>query len=109
MLDIPPIPTHLVEIRDELPVMPFLPLLLLKVHGWFKHEQDGRWHIKSKIPDDYSNIDEMLGTLMNDSHRLDANKWLPAAFIDTSREHVKAFVLRREHTKEKWNAIGFDL
>ena len=51
----------------------------------------------------------MLGSLVNDRHRLDANVWLPAAFIDTSREVVKAFVLRREYTKEKWNAIGFDV
>ena len=109
LLNIPPIPTHLIEIQDELPVMPFLPLLLLKVQGWFEHEKDERWHVRSKIRDDYRDIDEMLGTFINDSHRLDANEWLPAAFIDTSREHVKAFVLQREYTKERWNEIGFDV
>lgn len=60
--------------------------------------------MKSKIRNDFRDIDEML-TLINDSHRLEVIEWLPAAFIDTSREHVKAFVLRR---KERWNAIGFD-
>jgi hypothetical protein len=108
MLNISPIPTHLVEIRDELPVLPFLPLLLLKVQAWIEHEKDERWHMKSKIRNDFRDIDEML-TLINDSHRLDANGWLPAAFIDTSREHVKVFVLQRENTKERWNAIGFDV
>jgi hypothetical protein len=108
LMNIPPIPTHLVEIQDDLPVMPFLPLLLLKVQGWFEHEKDERWHVKSKIPDDYRDIDELCG-MINVSHRLDANEWLPAAFVDLSREHVKAFVAQREYTREMWNAIGFDL
>ena len=76
------------------------------MQGWFEHEKDERWHLKAKIPDDYCDINELLG-MINVSRRLDANSWLPAAF--RSREHVKAFVAQREYTREMWNAIGFDV
>ena len=51
--------------------------------------------MKTKIPDDYGDIDELLG-MINVSRRLDANSWLLAAL--RSREYVKAFVAQREYT-----------
>ncbi|KAK2464620.1 hypothetical protein APHAL10511_003313 [Amanita phalloides] len=108
LLNIPPIPPDLVEVRDDLPVMPFLPLLLLKVQGWVDHMKDNRSHMKKKIPEDFRDIDGLLG-MVNDTHCLTANGWLPATFIDIECEHVKTFVAEREYTKEKWKAIGFDV
>ncbi|KAF8633077.1 hypothetical protein AX15_001525 [Amanita polypyramis BW_CC] len=108
LLNIPQIPLHLIETRNDLPITPFLPLLLMKVQGWYDHVNDERIHVRLKVPEDFRDIDELLAMVKED-HRLDTNEWFPAEFVDCARMHVNAFVAEREDTRRYWKAIGFDV
>ncbi|PFH48736.1 hypothetical protein AMATHDRAFT_49290 [Amanita thiersii Skay4041] len=110
LLDIPWVRKSRREYPNEynIPVIPFLPLLLLKLKGWSDHRRSRRSDFQAKVPQDEKDIQEMLEMLDEDDH-LSNNEWLPRYLIRNSERRIVDFVEEFPGTDTEWKYIGFDV
>lgn len=115
IMNIPSVPTkHITYVYPEMgmPLMPFLPLLLLKLQAWQDHGESHRQYMKDKQPVDVQDIMELLNLAMTSRKvgRLDLGKekdWLPETFVDAGKSRVKRYVKLYPTTAKQWKYIGF--
>jgi len=109
-LKIPKIPArHIQHVNDfNIPVLPFLVLLILKVQGWHDHRSSQRTDFLRKVPQDKQDIDELLG-MVDDKDHLDQFNWLPRWFIDHAQNLVVMYTDRYPNTAAAFYDMGFDL
>ncbi|PFH44833.1 hypothetical protein AMATHDRAFT_165893 [Amanita thiersii Skay4041] len=107
-LYIPNVPRNLINTITEIPVMPFLPLLLLKLQGWDDHHKADEARLRKKIPQDETDVINLLTMAGGDSgNRLRSNRWLPSSFVKLAQGRAKKFVDEFPLTKMSWAYIGF--
>lgn len=112
ILNIPDIPLARVRLIDGLPVMPLLPLLLLKLQAWWHHRTSDRIDYRGKQYTDVRDIRELLPiAARRGEHKRDAG-WLPSSFLSDAERHVELFValaegLYGDNVERDWQAIGF--
>ncbi|KAK0229575.1 hypothetical protein EDD85DRAFT_132395 [Armillaria nabsnona] len=120
-MNIPPIPSSSVvwqlEQRysppRELPVLPFILLLLMKLQGWMDHGNSQAVHKRAKQPTDVRDIRELL-TLSAAPRKANLNAWLemkregwiPQSFVNQGQTRVREFVRRYPDTEKAWRQIG---
>ncbi|KAL0578771.1 hypothetical protein V5O48_003224 [Marasmius crinis-equi] len=112
-LNIPVIPRDEVEYIDpygDIPVMPFIPLLLMKLQGWIDHREAVESHKRAKVPRDVTDLFQLL-RLAVDSYEFDLSHadWLPYHFLETAGERVEVFVEKHPESTTYWREIGFDI
>ncbi|PFH48737.1 hypothetical protein AMATHDRAFT_5538 [Amanita thiersii Skay4041] len=90
----------------NIPVIPFLPLLLLKLRGWVDHCNSRRDDFQAKIPHDVGDIKCLLNNL-NDNDHLRNHRWLPSSLIRNSARRIRAFIQEFPDTAASWRSIGF--
>ena len=104
-LQIPKMPKHHIAYLYDIPVAPFLVLLILKVQGWRDRSLNSYWN---KVARDRGDIDRLLGMTDENDH-LDYFSRYPKWFLRNAEELVglytewypnKAFLFRR---------LGFDV
>ncbi|CCM01380.1 uncharacterized protein FIBRA_03430 [Fibroporia radiculosa] len=109
LLEIPDIPTEHIEDRDGLPVMPLLPLLMMKLKGWFDHRNSSRPDMRDKQVVDVVDIDELLAISCDYSTHIrnDELWWLPEDFITTTQDRVYEYVEDFPDSALYWQNLGF--
>ena len=93
---------------SDIPVMPFLPLLILKVQGWYDHRRSHRQDMRQKVPHDVNNIMELLD-MTDKSDRLNHFNWLPDWFIERAYTIIRDFCKKKPSSRSSWRSLGFDV
>jgi hypothetical protein len=115
VISIPNIPVRCIvyhEIFSDIPIAPFLCLLLLKVRGWMDHREDSRQYMRDKVPMDEDDIEELLELAVEKySVHLgtDSEKWMPKWFVEEAKERVAEYVQSWPDSAGSWQDIGFEV
>jgi len=111
LLSIPSIPASRivgVEPFQDIPVMPFMALLLLKLRGWTDHLADPRRRMQEKTTIDEEDIDELLELAMEQyGAHLDNERWMPKWFIREAKERVEQYTEAWPDSAWSWSELGF--
>ncbi|PFH48734.1 hypothetical protein AMATHDRAFT_49288 [Amanita thiersii Skay4041] len=108
-INAPDIPRDLTLFMGDIPVIPFLPLVLLKLLGWHSRHTTDKPHLQRKISRDETDIRALL-RMLNVDDTLHDNPWLRTTkpwLVRSARVHVKAFAEKFPSTIESWRSIGF--
>ncbi|KAJ7154508.1 hypothetical protein C8R46DRAFT_439348 [Mycena filopes] len=112
IMNIPAVPLQQIvcrRSRSDLPLMPFLPLLLLKLQAWMDHGEAEKYYLRAKQSVDVRDIDELLelaGSKYNTDLKREG-KWLPESFVKAAAQRVRAYVRKYPEEADSWRAIGF--
>ncbi|KAI0649671.1 hypothetical protein C8Q79DRAFT_338513 [Trametes meyenii] len=111
ILNIPFVPRRRIKVILQLPVMPLIPLLLLKLQGWSDHRESYRADMQEKQYVDVEDIDELLQIAIDrgQSAWQDNLNWVPRELLDGAQQHVYDYVAEYPDSSEDWEAIGFDV
>lgn len=115
-LNIPNVPAEYVIKKPiesyNLPVMPFIPLLCLKVQAWAHHRVADQRHLRAKVTQDYFDIQEFLRIAKEKGYRrkIDGRqvvelKWMPRSFVDIAKQHVKLYATSYPHSLALWKDV----
>ncbi|KAG6895233.1 hypothetical protein C0992_002475 [Termitomyces sp. T32_za158] len=93
---------------EDIPVVPFLVLLLLKLRGWTDHRVDRRRYMRDKVEVDEEDIDELLKLAVEDYEaHLDEERWLPKWFVREMRGRVQEYIEELPYSDRYWQRLGF--
>jgi hypothetical protein len=111
LLDIPQMPLSRITyttVMPNVPTMPLLAVILLKLKGWDDHRHEDNQDKYEKQFVDVEDIDELLEIAIeeHDCH-LKTEKWMPGWFKDNARSRVKDFIVDYPDTAERWEELGF--
>jgi len=101
-LNIPNVPVGCVIKKPiashDLPVMPFIPLLYLKVQGWAHHRVANKKNLRAKVTLDYVDIQELLRIAKENGYKRKIGgrqivelNWMPRSFVEIAKQHVKLY------------------
>ncbi|KAG5735619.1 hypothetical protein E4T56_gene6942 [Termitomyces sp. T112] len=111
LLSVPKIPVRkisYIEPFQDIPVVPFLVLLLLKLRGWTDHRVDHRQHMRDKVEVDEEDIEELLELAVQEyGATLDQERWLPKWFVREMQERVQEYIEEWPDSAENWQCLGF--
>ncbi|KAF7338884.1 Helicase ATP-binding domain-containing protein [Mycena sanguinolenta] len=112
IMNIPAVPIPRIAYRkscSDLPLMPFLPLLLLKLQAWMDHRAEAKLYLRQKQHVDVRDIGELLELAVEkyDVNIKQDTKWLPESFLKAAVARVKAYVKCFPDSAEHWRDIGF--
>ncbi|KAI0075639.1 hypothetical protein K474DRAFT_1599451 [Panus rudis PR-1116 ss-1] len=111
-MNIPHIDPPLIKRISGLPVMPLLPLLLLKLQAWDDHRTSLRADFRQKQYVDVSDVKKLVGVArVRGEHIRDAQTelGLPGSFVEAGKVRVRVFVSLmgvEDGCAEDWAAIG---
>lgn len=110
-LDIPRVPNNRIQRihpHNDLPVMPLLALLLLKLQGWVDHRHSQKSHERAKVQQDVADVREMLNIAMEGQVHIDDwnSKWMPRWFIDQMTDRVEEHIRKFPHSEKLWENLG---
>ena len=110
IMNIPDIPPQQIKRKLGLPVMPLLPLLMMKLQGWTDHRASPRADFQAKQHVDVDDIKELLGITCRTGTRIGSNSlyWLPSGFIQAARIRVYKFTLEFPYTEDQWDFLGLE-
>ncbi|TCD70781.1 hypothetical protein EIP91_001812 [Steccherinum ochraceum] len=106
-LNLPFIDDSHFEWLAHLPVLPFLPLLILKVQGWRDHRNSTRRDFVAKRPVDIRDINELLGIGRRRREDIQQELWIPDWFLDHGNTLVQEYVDAMGGGRQ-WELIGFN-
>ncbi|KAG6884107.1 hypothetical protein C0992_006990, partial [Termitomyces sp. T32_za158] len=118
-LSIPEIPISnisYIEPFQDIPVVPLMVLLPLKLRGWTDHRHQADVGVIQYVSDkDEFETDEAdMKVLLNlaveryKAH-LDDEKWLPELFVLEMRRRVLEYIQQWPDSKETWKMVGFQV
>jgi len=109
IMNIPSIPTQSIIYRATLPLMPFLPLLLLKLQAWVDHGTSTKEYLKAKTWVDVRDLTELLNlNSTTDRGKLRGLSSLPDTFVRTAKSHVARYVEMYPQSASLWKEVGFE-
>ncbi|TFK21752.1 hypothetical protein FA15DRAFT_597351 [Coprinopsis marcescibilis] len=96
------------EPETDLPVLPLLTLLLLKLRGWTDHREDERYWVQEKVPEDEDDIEEMLDLAMSkySAYVEDEVGLWSRSFQEESSERISEYIQEWPGTMDSWDALG---
>ncbi|KAF8219289.1 hypothetical protein L208DRAFT_767547 [Tricholoma matsutake] len=109
VLSIPNIPVQRILYQDkfpDIPITPFLCLLLLKLRGWVDHREDSRQYMRDKVPMDEGDIEELLDLAVEHEVHLRKERWMPKWFVEEARERIAEYVQVFPYSASDWREIG---
>ncbi|KAJ3805070.1 hypothetical protein EV368DRAFT_47697 [Lentinula lateritia] len=101
----------------EYPLMPFLPLLLLKLQAWQDHGASAKLFMRDKQLTDVQDIRDLL-QLAEQKYALSnfpgttatrEGPYLPESFIEAAKTRVRKFAQMYPWSEKQWIMIGFEL
>ena len=113
LLDIPHVPRRRImniNCPDEtfpLPVMPILPLLMLKLKGWTDHRDSHREDFREKQYVDVDDIEELLPIVLNWNTELSDLSWVSREFKESAQRRVYEYLDVSEDSEHQWASLGF--
>jgi hypothetical protein len=110
IMNIPSVPTEAIIHRSGLPLMPFLPLLLLKLQAWEDHGASLKYYMREKQPTDVRDIDELLRIAVRDTTiKIDkVAAWISDVFISEGQRRVTKYAGLYPASASSWARIGFE-
>lgn len=114
-MNIPSVPDDRIIFKSsasDIPLMPFLPLLLLKVQAWEDHGNSPRLYFRQKQPTDVCDINQLLNLALSDQPKFRVRlekEWLPEDFLKEGNRRVRAYIKAYPTTRRHWKFLGFDL
>jgi len=108
--NVPPSRLMRMEPFEDIPVMPFLALLLLKLRGWTDHLADTRRRMREKATVDEEDIDKLLELAVEEyGAHLDNDtcQWMPGWFVEEAVDRVKQYVDAWPDSEDYWSKLGF--
>lgn len=97
--------------QSQIPLLPLLPLILLKVQGWLDHRDDDlRPWMKSKVPQDEQDLRRLLELAYNSENFTRMKEdlgWLEGWFVNKAETWVKKYVDEWEDSALDWAVLGF--
>jgi len=112
-MDIPTVPRSDITYTGvpDVPVMPVIAVLLLKLQGWMDHRDSERNDFQEKQHVDVDDIKEMLEIIRRDygSKTLKSEGWMPLWFVHAAKGRVEEFVEEFPDTRRHWWDIGFNV
>lgn len=106
-LDIPDVPSDQIEYINRLPVMPLVPLLMLKLQGWSHHRDSDRPDMRDKQHVDVEDIEELLAISCDHDTTISSLGWLSNELIDAAQERVYDYVEEFRESALYWQSLGF--
>jgi len=114
-----PIPLHIPEIPQghivypngyNIPVVPLLVLLILKVQGWRDHRRSRKKRFRAKIPQDIEDISWLLVMADDANDRLyELELWAPNWFMNHADNLVTRYTNRFQETYYPFRDLGFNI
>ncbi|TFY68484.1 hypothetical protein EVG20_g3530 [Dentipellis fragilis] len=95
--------------KEELPVCPLLPLLLLRLQGWEDHIQATRRDLVEKQYTDVMDIKELLAIAVEAGVTIEDEPWLDRPFLSAARRRIQSYVRIRRGSRASWRKLGFVL
>ncbi|KAK0215415.1 hypothetical protein IW262DRAFT_1277770 [Armillaria fumosa] len=111
IMNIPPVPSESIVHRrhpsdyQTLPLMPFIPLLLLKLQAWMDHGESTKYYMQAKQPTDVRDITELLNIFVTAGNLGELGSWIPESFLKAGRSRRREFVKLYPHTARHWNRV----
>ncbi|KAJ4482589.1 hypothetical protein J3R30DRAFT_3700136 [Lentinula aciculospora] len=110
-LNIPRVPITRVEYYHpygDLPVMPLLALLLLKLQGWTDHRHSRKAHERAKVRQDVADTREMLKIAVDKEAHIDDSeaRWMPRWFVREMAERVNEYIYKFPGSQTDWEKLG---
>ncbi|KAI0672033.1 hypothetical protein C8Q78DRAFT_718606 [Trametes maxima] len=114
ILNVPAVPTNSVVMnaRHNLPVMPLIPQLLLKLQGWEDHRASTRRDMRFKQYLDVRDIDALLEIVCDKGVKVDDPEWhwVPDAMIANAQNTLETYlVLASPYSVYNWRKAGFSI
>jgi hypothetical protein len=107
--EIPPASIHRDEHFRELPLIPFLVLLTLKVRAWAEHRVHYQARMRDKAKIEESDIAELLDLGVNEYiarvRQLEA--WVGKVWVKEMKEYIRTYVEAKPKSKVLWEEMGF--
>ncbi|KAL4257150.1 hypothetical protein AB1N83_011200 [Pleurotus pulmonarius] len=91
-----------------LPLMPVVPLLILRLQDWTDHLHAKTPDLRDKRHTDARDIGELLEIAVRQAYGLDEDRaWMPASFIEGAERLIPGYIVIHPFTAYKWRRIGF--
>ncbi|KAJ3793436.1 hypothetical protein GGU11DRAFT_691798 [Lentinula aff. detonsa] len=98
----------LVELSStDYPLMPFLPLLLLKLQAWQDHGESPKLFMRQKQPTDVRDIQELLQLAEQKYATAVETPYLPESFVQAGKTRVRKFIGMYPWSEKQWKILGF--
>ncbi|KAF9008329.1 hypothetical protein BDQ17DRAFT_1237020 [Cyathus striatus] len=95
---------------DDIPLMPYIPLLLMKLKGWIDHGADPRLHVRDKLRQDERDVFELLKLAVEDfGVHLRTEEWIPKDFLEEFNGYIRQYIPEHPDTVPYWEALGFPI
>ena len=113
LLGIPPIPPQHLVLISNIPLVPFLPLIFLKLRGWTDHLASHIPRMQEKTWVDEEDIDEMLclgvETYGAKLEAEEAKGWMPEWFVDEGRQRAEKYARAFPCSATCWKRLGVEV
>ncbi|KAI0684750.1 hypothetical protein BC835DRAFT_1292300 [Cytidiella melzeri] len=109
IMNIPDVPSQHIITIEGYPVMPMIPLLLLKLQAWTDHRAADKKYLRDKQHQDVRDIEQMLEIAVRRGEKINSVvAWVPVDFLAAARSRVKEFLAQIfPRRQELWQAIGY--
>ncbi|GJE93054.1 hypothetical protein PsYK624_092130 [Phanerochaete sordida] len=110
IMNIPMVSRERIVMRQGLPVLPLLVLLLLKLQGWSDHRASTRSDMQQKQYVDIRDINQLVAIAARSGEHLSQASWVPEALLDQGHQHLSLFLrIVRPAETQHWLNLGFDV
>ncbi len=117
-LNIPNVPVEYVIKKPvashEIPVMPFIPLLYLKIQAWAHHRVADKMYLRFKVIQDCSDIEELLHIAKEKGHKRKIKgrqivelNWMPRSFVEIAKQHVRLYTTAYPESFASWKDVMY--
>ncbi|KAF4575391.1 hypothetical protein EYR36_006750 [Pleurotus pulmonarius] len=116
VMNIPDVPQGCAVIASGqwwgLPLMPLIPLLMLRLQDWMEHRKPGvrfsRRSVENQRNDEFLTIGDLLDVGVRRGYTLDAYRaWLPVSLLETAEEQIPTYNIYHPMKAGHWQRLGF--
>ena len=107
-MNIPDVSPIDIMYRNNLPLMPLVPLILLKLQAWMDHRLSTKYWERGKEEVDYTDVKAILTIANQKGVKLDqrSRNRLSSDFVEASEMRARQFMARYSDTRSLWTAFG---
>lgn len=108
IMNIPDVPNRHIKMIKDLPVMPLLLLLFMKLQGWTDHRDSPKDYMRLKKYDDLLDIIQLLDIAKRRGEKIGrGTSWMPEEFVRAATGRMEEHITHIPVVEAKWKAIGY--
>jgi hypothetical protein len=104
-MNIPNVPVERVLLIDGLPVMPLIPLILLKLQAWEDHRKALQSWQRAKQWVDSEDLGRLLPIAAHRKDNLKNEMWIPESFVRAAKVRLSLYLVLYGE-QDQWRRIG---